>query len=257
MTSADREPPPWEARPQPRFPHPQARPPQPFAPPAGAPYPGAMPPGGPFYGQPGFAPFPVPPARKSRVWLIVLLAVGIPVLAVVGLAGLGLAYNALADEKPANATQQELVLKAADLAPYVPGFVPNPAAEKTICRTNVDGTVEIENTYESEDMYLYSTYGKTDNATDAAASITAQSGGVSIGYSGTEVTEVERNDLFRWGDSSKFYIVRNGVDPIGNRFIARKGGKVVHVLFSGVYFDDRDSIHELLDPLLRRIEAAR
>lgn len=211
----------------------------------------------PLYPQTGYAPpYPVPQQRKSRVGLIVALAVGIPILAVVALVGLGLAFNAMADEKPASAADQSLVLKVADLEPYLPGLTVHPGAEKTIRRTNVDGSWEVENLYESDELFLLSTYEQTDDSSDAAMTMSAINGGTSIGYSGTQVTEEERNDLMKWGDASKFYIVRNAGNPIGNRLLARKGGKVIHIAFSGIYFTDRDSIHELLDPLLRRVSAA-
>ena len=70
-----------------------------------------------------------------------------------------------------------------------------------------------------------------------------------------EIEVVERNDLFEWGDRSRFTILKTDGQPFGNVFITRKGKHVFYVLISGVYFDDRESISDLLSEPLTRLSS--
>lgn len=250
------QPAPWEPRrPQPQG---QFRPPQPQMPQPGQyqqPYPQ-----GPQFGPPGFGPQPMyyPPQRpKRKVWLIVLLAVGIPILLLVGFVMLGVAMNATADETPASPSDRQLVMTAKEFEPFMEGFQAESQYETAIRREYIDSSWEVEYIYESDDFYMMSVYSHEANAEDASYTFSGQQIGTSIGYSGEDLDEIERNDLFRWGDESKFYLIKSGGNLIGNRLIARKGGKVVYIVFSGVYFDEAQWIHELFDPYLARISARK
>ena len=81
-------------------------------------------------------------------------------------------------------------------------------------------------------------------------------GGLWIGYkavlASSDVTANERNDLFRWGDSSRFAILEDEDGPYGNIFVARHGKIVYEFWLSGIYFDDTESVTELLEPVLER-----
>lgn len=213
----------------------------------------------PQYNPPGYGPAPVyyPQPRKRRTWLIVLLVLGIPVVLLILFVALGLAYNAMASEKPGNSTDKQLVLTAADLEPFIEGFSADASKERVIRRENIDQSWEVEYEYESDDLYIMSSFYRENSADDAKYTTTGNEMGSSIGFHGTGITESERNDLFKWGDASSFYLLENEGKPIGNRLVARKGNKALYIVFSGVYFADSQMIHELLDPLLQRIDAAK
>jgi len=65
---------------------------------------------------------------------------------------------------------------------------------------------------------------------------------------------VERNDLFKWGDSSKFCLLEAERAPVGVVFSARKETRVFLITVSGIYFDVSSDIEELLGKKLRALE---
>jgi hypothetical protein len=71
------------------------------------------------------------------------------------------------------------------------------------------------------------------------------------------LTAVERNDLFRWGDRSRFGIVKSDGLPRGNLFVARKDRFVFHLVVVGVYFEDSEAFADLVMPALLHIESSR
>ena len=215
--------------------------------------------GGPQYGAPGYGMQQYyPPPRKRKVWLIVLLVIGIPVLLMVGCVAMAVGFNAMADEKPATTADKQLVLKAEDLEPYLDGYHATPSKATATRIEQIDDSWEIDYEYEDDTIYLMSVYTHENSAEDAKYTYSGQQVGTSFGYaqSGADIKEVERNDLYKWGDESKFYLIQKNGQNLGNRLVARKGGKVVYIIFSGVYFDDPHWIHELLDPLMKRIETS-
>ncbi len=65
----------------------------------------------------------------------------------------------------------------------------------------------------------------------------------------------EHNDIYEWGDESKFVILKSNGEPYGNIFTCRKGKKVFYVIWNGVYFDDPVWAADLLDPVMERVQA--
>lgn len=250
------EPAPWEPRrsaPPPRapMPAPQQQRPMQYGP-------------GPQYGQPGqagqmYGQYAQPQRPKRRIGLIIGLVVGLPFLMMVGCVGLGLAMNAMADEKPASPADMKYVLQAKEFEPYIEDFKATTTAGKATRIDNIDDSWEISYEYEDDEIYLMSSFIHESSAEDAKYSYSGQQIGTSLGYAGSEVEieEVERDDLFKWGDESKFYVLQINGQPAGNRLVARKGGNVVYIIFSGVYFDEAEWIHELLDPYLARVGATK
>jgi hypothetical protein len=70
-----------------------------------------------------------------------------------------------------------------------------------------------------------------------------------------ETKLVTRNDLFSWGDESEFSLWQTeSGDVFGNYFSGRKGKKVVLIAISGIYFDESESIEELLKKTFEAVE---
>jgi hypothetical protein len=65
----------------------------------------------------------------------------------------------------------------------------------------------------------------------------------------------EKNELFRWGDESRFGLLLADGRPFGNVFVAKKEKRVVYLLVSGIYFDDTESFSAFLSPYLERLDA--
>ena len=70
----------------------------------------------------------------------------------------------------------------------------------------------------------------------------------------TEVSVEERSELFQWGAFSRFGVLTTDGVPFGNVFLARRGSLVVYLLLAGVYFDEGQSVSELLTPYLEKLD---
>lgn len=74
---------------------------------------------------------------------------------------------------------------------------------------------------------------------------------------GDKLTVKERDDLFRWGDDSRFaHLLRDG-EPVGTRFVARKGTLIYTFSIVGIVFDDTESAERLLKGKLEQLESYR
>lgn len=92
-------------------------------------------------------------------------------------------------------------------------------------------------------------------SSDALISYKGVQLGLNIGFnSQCGTSQMERNDLFRWGDQSSFHVLYVHGAPIGNSFKAIKGKRVFMMTFSGVFFEDTTAIQELLQPRLDTLE---
>lgn len=205
---------------------------------------------------PGYGP-PVyyPPPRKSRVWLIVLLAVGIPVGLVVLVVALGVGMYALSGEHAASSTEQQMVLRAEDVGPYLEGYAFNAGAEKVVKRTFPDSSYDIEYEYVTDGLVVISTCTVEKDSSDAATSYHGIQIGQGIGMRSEDIEQRPADHLLKWGDKSACYILYMNGNPIGNRFVARKGRVVVDYTFSGVYIEDAEIMAEMLTPVLNRAAA--
>ncbi len=123
----------------------------------------------------------------------------------------------------------------------------------------LDGSYEID--YEFDDPsnedapYVMCSIAVEPKASDALFSYTAMQAGLNIGFGAKEEMEqVERNDLFQWGDSSKFCLLEAEGAPVGVVFSAPKETRVFLITVSGIYFDDSSDIEELLGKKLRALE---
>jgi len=150
-----------------------------------------------------------------------------------------------------------------DLRPYadIPG-------DRSKCVTTsatvaIDGSLELEYEFDSsldpdvdEVFLLQSTvdiYGSESEAKEGhTLAVAAMKLGLSIG--GASVVVEKRNDLMTLGDQQYAAILRSDGNPGGNLVVVRQGKKVFAMLIAGLYFDDRESLE---DVLRRSLEAAR
>lgn len=195
-----------------------------------------------------------PPKKKSKLPLILGLVIGVPVLLFGAIIAATVLFVATSTDTVPTQTEMKTVMTIDDLSPWVVDFTPNKSLEKKTRTTYFDDSYDITYEYEhGDELYLYSSFTGEGSADDAKYSYS----GIILGgmVADNEIEEISRNDLFSWGDKSEFAIMHFKGEPIGNCFAGRKGGKVFHVVFSGVYFDDAESIRELFIPVLNRVEA--
>ena len=213
-------------------------------------------------------PFPQKPNMNAskyssiRVWLWVLLLV--PVAAVgTGsfLLGLGFVFNASGTSVPLTADERNLLLDIEHTALYLPDFEP------TALRADITKTVFLDDSYELNYVYddpenaaaPYLAYTVTfeGSAVDAKTTYASSWGGTqaALFLGGGDVSVEEQNDLFSWGERSRFAVLTSDGRPFGNVFVGRNGTRVVYFLLAGLYFDEPAAIRQLLETHLKRLEA--
>lgn len=218
----------------------------------------------PYQQQPfGQQPYqqPMPPVKKSKTWLIVLLVIGGSVLALVAMCVISaLAYHFTKTELPVADADRQVVVDIQRLESFVEGYRSNPQHETIEKYRYLDDSHEVVYEYEDpheEGIFLTCTVTVEKNLSDANTTYLAESAGTELGasFAGADVKFVDRDDIFRWGDKSRFTIIEAENMPGGNFFIARQGNRVISVCFAGVYFDDPGSVRELLMPVLSKLES--
>jgi hypothetical protein len=211
-------------------------------------------------GMPPVLPQASPPApRKSRTWLFVVLGLaGAAMLGFLVVVGAGALFVLSAKEQPLSANDKAALLTVEDVALWMEDFSPDISLESFSKKKYLDGSYEID--YEFDDPsnedapYVMCSIAVEPKTSDALISYTAMHAGLNIGFGAEEgVEQVERNDLFTWGDSSKFCLLEAEGAPVGVVFSARKETRVFLITVSGIYFDDSSDIEELLGKKLRAL----
>jgi hypothetical protein len=197
------------------------------------------------------------PSTKPKAWI--WLAVLMPVAAIGTVAlllGLGLVFNASGRSEPLSEQERALLLDIDHLARWMDGYLPDAGGGSAVKTRFLDDSYGIEYVYDvpGEDDAPYLVYSITFEGSESEATATYLSrlGGTEIGFFvGEGNTDVkESNELFRWGDQSTFALLMAQGRPSGNVFVARSGTRVVYLMIAGLYFDDAQSIEQLLLPYL-------
>jgi hypothetical protein len=165
-------------------------------------------------------------------------------------------------EESLTAEDRDLPITAERLQPFLATLRIDPALGKQRKVRHLDGSRELEYEYESLEgansvLYISHNIG-LERSVDAAR---GAYGGLGIGTSiglrleNTNIRQVERADLWSWGETSRCIVLYSGDAPIGNIFMGRKGRRYFHLTISGVYFDKADAIRELLQPFLQKLDS--
>jgi len=124
----------------------------------------------------------------------------------------------------------------------------------------VDGSIELKYEFETNqedttELYINNIISIEKTKLEAKLTYAAEKGGVKLGKI-SKIHFKELDDIFTYGDASKFYLLETKKgEPIGNLFQCRKGKFVYFIVFSGVYFDDKDDWSEFILPKLNAIDA--
>ncbi len=207
------------------------------------------------------APQAATPGKPRRRWpLLVGLVVGVPIAGIALIALLGWLFVASATEQPITEKDRDVVMKAEDIVAYVDTLEANPARATIRKVRYLDGSYDVEYEYDSTDradehLYVLCTVTVERTVSDARTSYAALGVVNDVGISMASDLKVRpRNELFRWGDSSDLAIVESQHGPVGNIFRARSGRRIFDLTFYGVYFDDADTLAELLTPHLEQMK---
>lgn len=201
------------------------------------------------------APAFEPPKKKRHVWLIVLLAVGIPVSLVALCVGAGALFLLTAKELPFGPDERACVVTAQELAGWFE-FEPDAQHEVEVKRRYIDRSYELEYEYDDpadEAPYVICTVSVERNSIDARQTYRLSLAADSAALSMWGLKKTVRNDLLRWGDESEFATLEYEGEPAGHLFVARRGKRVFSLILTNGYFDDAASIGELFGPVLESV----
>jgi hypothetical protein len=164
-------------------------------------------------------------------------------------------------EEPVAAADKEVVLTAEYAATFANDLAADPNKGNFRKVRHLDGSREM--TYEygnpddpNEPVYVSHTVTIERNDKEARDAYAGMQLVDRLGLGKAEgVREVERNDLWKWGDQSRCIVLHNDQgQPFGNVFMARKGRRYFVLVISGLYFNKTEAIKELLDPLLKKLD---
>ena len=117
----------------------------------------------------------------------------------------------------------------------------------------IDGTILIEYEFQHPDggpPFVYSSVELHRSARDACLSFSAGNLGLRL----SSLDPTDRNDLFTYGEKSRFALVEHEGKPVGNVFAMCHSRTVMLVMFVGLYFDDAEQWRALIEPALQALE---
>ncbi len=205
---------------------------------------------------------PVPQARpRPWLWILVLIPVGL-LASVAAVIGLGALFNMSGTSVALAAGERDLVVDISHLKGWMEDYSPDPTGETVEKTRYIDDSYEIEYVYDLPDNdeapYLSYTLTFEPSVSDANTTYVSLWGGTKVAFyvfGEVQVDVQEKNEVFKWGDESRFgLLVAEGL-PFGNVFVAKKDKRVVYLLVSGIYFDDAESFSSFLTPYLERLDA--
>ncbi|MCA8974764.1 MAG: hypothetical protein KDC98_08580 [Planctomycetes bacterium] len=194
------------------------------------------------------------PSRWRLPIIMVLATVGlIGMIALI--AGVAAVYRGLAQDVPVTDADRAVLLTAPAFVEWDEEFEVEPTLEVLTKIRNIDRSFELDYEYDAEDFYLSCSVGVETSVSDAKIAYSMMTTGVMLGSSMQDTEWRERPDLLQWGDSCKAAVMYAEDDtPCGNLFACRKGKRTFLAVWSGLWFDDAESMRELLAPVLRRWE---
>lgn len=143
--------------------------------------------------------------------------------------------------------EKRLVLDAAALEPY--GAQPDAKCGTYRAKRHLDASLEIEYEHDCEgaDLYVVSGAEIARSTRDARQSYPLAIGAYRTGMLfGENIKLQPRADLLTIGDQHYAALVTKDGKPIGNVFVVRQGRVVHSLLLIGLYFDDRETVEELM-----------
>ena len=117
-----------------------------------------------------------------------------------------------------------------------------------------DGSLSIEyefETPEGDPPFVYSRARIFSSPSAACLSFSADNLGLRL----SSLEPTDRNDLYQYGEKSRFALVESQAKPVGNIFAMCHSRTTLLVMFVGIYFDDTDPWRALIEPHLQALEA--
>lgn len=159
---------------------------------------------------------------------------------------------------PITQTDREVVIGAEAIGEYTDALNPSVAEETFYKEKYLDGSVELTYDYDDtmldEGVYISYTIHVEKTKEDANTTYSLMWGVATASMKlggGSSAGVEERNDIFAWGDRSRFGLITYDGQPAGNILTAQVGNKVIVFMLAGVYFDD-GAFAEMARPYLEK-----
>lgn len=194
--------------------------------------------------------------RMSQKTLIILLVVLVPVGLVVLCVGAGFLFLWSATEMPITAADRVVLLRGEQFEDQLEDFKADPSKETFSKQRYIDGSYDLDYEYSDDTLYVNCSIAVEKTVSDASSSFVGLWAGTKIGISfDSEIQFEEHSQWFRWGDQSRFAMLKMNGQTIGHMLITRKGTRVFYLVFSGLYFDDPGAFGEFVNPTLSRLDS--
>jgi hypothetical protein len=153
-----------------------------------------------------------------------------------------------------------IFVRAQELAAY--GLeIPDAARYEKFEKTRYfDGTYEVSYEFELPDdhpkaLYMQITASVERTARDARVTQTAEEVGLNLGLKVEGIKTEEKNDFYRHGEKSNFFVLTKDSKPVGHFFVTRNGPRVYSILIAGIHFKDPADWADLLNSKLEKFAA--
>ena len=170
-------------------------------------------------------------------------------------AGVWLSLAACATRGAPRPEERNLVVTLESLSEFGLALPDGYAEHETLHRERrSDGSLSIEYEFQTpggDPPFVYSNARIFSSPTAACLSFSADNLGVRL----SSLEPIDRNDLFSYGERSRFGLVESQGKPVGNVFAMCRSRTSLLVLFVGIYFDDTASWRALIEPRLQALEA--
>jgi hypothetical protein len=198
------------------------------------------------------APPPIPPcATKSSRWKVPLIVIGVITgLLILFVIQVAFWVFSARDFEPTKSQKDSVI--TIDYAAEFFTINRESGTEEWSCERYIDGSIQIYYLYSDELTALDCTISVERNKSDALASYIAEWQTLKLAnkISETEIVLEEVNEVFSWGDGSKFAFQVSDNSRNGFAFITRKGNKIYFVDAWGLLLETPDEISKFLTPKL-------
>ncbi len=192
--------------------------------------------------------------RKKKILVIVLRVLAIPAL-IVAVAAL---YLLTETEIPLTESDRRILIGPADIEPYLDGFRHDPGSVVLKKVKAIDDSVEIDLDYSVDTEghpYVNCTLYYDQDKLEAVIGLPAlwESTRLRLNLADTGFDFLEDDDFFTYGDKSRFAFIMSDGRKVGSLFITVVGHNTYYLLIVGLYFEDADTLKELLLPKLSQL----
>ena len=199
--------------------------------------------------------------RGRRMWLMLLLGPGGLLVVVATTAGLAALVIIFTAPREVTRRDRQVLVDAQAVAGHLENFTPNPRRETLLKRRHLNGSWELDYRYDDPTLphaaYVHCRVSVEPTVAAAVAAYRSlwDAHGPTVMVGDARADIIERNDIFHWGDESRFAIVRVAGADCGNLFVARKGTRVFYLLVTGATWHETLAFSDLVTPPLSHLEA--